>query len=163
MSGGCCISPGRGNSAAGSVLEPGLDNFIGKIQTVVGSGTLTRSGGMDVPLKVGDPVCRGDIIETSADGRVGIRFIDGTVFSVSNSARMVLREFVCEGTSPSALLDITSGTFAFFGGEMAKAGALAIDTPHASIRGRSRSGGIGMLFHRRTVLRGHGGSARNLR
>ncbi len=100
---------------------------------------------MDVPLKVGDPVCRGDIIETSADGRVGIRFIDGTVFSVSNSARMVLKEFVCEGTSPSALLDITSGTFAFFGGEMAKAGALAIDTPHASIRGRSRSGGIGML------------------
>ena len=89
----------------------------------------------------------GDVIETAVDGRVGIRFIDGTAFNLSGGARMALDEFVCDpdGTSHSALFDVTRGTFSFVVGQMAKAGCLRIGTPAGSIQGRARTGGIGML------------------
>ena len=126
---------------------PDAAKVIGHIQTAIGSGTLTRAGGIAVQAKVGDPVCQGDVIETAADGRVGLRFIDGTGFKLSSSARMVLDEFVCDanGTSHSSLFGVTRGTFAFVVGQVAETGCLRIDTPVGSIRGRARTGGIGML------------------
>ena len=93
-------------------------------------------------LKVGDPVFRGDVIETTADGQVCIRFIDGTLVSLSNSARMVLKEFPGDGNSRAALFDVTRGDFSFVAGELAKTGHLEIDTPFASIRGRWRGAGL---------------------
>ena len=120
---------------------------IGNIQTAIGLGTLARASGVAVQVKVGDPVCQGDVIETAADGRVGIRFIDGTNFNLSSSARMVLNEFVCDadGISHSALFGILRGTFNFIAGRVAKTGSFRIDTPFASIRGRAHAGGIGKL------------------
>ena len=85
---------------------------IGHILTAIGSGTLTLTGGgVAVQVKVGDPVCQGDVIETAADGRVGIRFIDDTAFNLSSSARMVVDEFVYDsnGTSDSAQFGVTAG------------------------------------------------------
>ena len=145
MSRQCDVTPDGG--ADGFASEPATDSafFIGKIETVVGSCTLTRSGGSAVQIKPGDPVCEGDTIQTAAGGKVCIRFIDGTVFNLSDSARMVLREFAGDVASPSAQFDVSNGTFAFIAGEMAKTGRLNIDTPFASIRGRSRAGGIGTL------------------
>ena len=125
--------------AAGAVL------VVGQIKSVVGTCTLTRPDGDPFQIKPGDPICTGDIIETTAGGRVGIRFIDGTAFNLSDSARVVVKEFGGDGTEPSALFDIGRGTFAFIAGEMAKLGGLHIQTPFASIRGRAQSGGIGML------------------
>ena len=87
------------------------------------------------------------MIETAADGSIGIRFIDGTVFNLSHSARAVLNEFVCDsnGTPHSALFGVTTGTFAFIAGQVAKNGSLTVDTPVGSIRGRAHAGGFGML------------------
>ncbi|MGA8920757.1 MAG: VCBS domain-containing protein, partial [Pseudolabrys sp.] len=145
MSRHCDVTPDGG--ADGFASEPATDSafFIGKIETVVGSCTLSRSGDSAVQIKPGDPVCEGDTIQTAAGGKVCIRFIDGTVFNLSDSARMVLREFASDVASPSAQFDVSNGTFAFIAGEMAKTGRLNIDTPFASIRGRSRAGGIGTL------------------
>ncbi|MGC2641914.1 MAG: hypothetical protein WA406_09440, partial [Pseudolabrys sp.] len=136
MSRHCDVTPDGG--ADGFASEPATDSafFIGKIETVVGSCTLSRSGDSAVQIKPGDPVCEGDTIETAAGGKVCIRFIDGTVFNLSDSARMVLREFASDVASPSAQFDVSNGTFAFIAGEMAKTGRLNIDTPFASIRGR---------------------------
>ena len=133
------------HAQAGGALEAA--KIIGHVQTAIGSGTLTRACGNAVEAKVGDPVCQGDVIETAADGRVGLRFIDGTVFNLSPGARMVLDEFVCDsnGTSHSALFGVTRGTFDFIAGQVAKTGCLRIDTPVGSIRGRARTGGIGVL------------------
>ena len=140
-------TPGEGDSAASFASKPAVGpcSLIGKIEIIVGACSLTRAGEVVVEIKAGDPVCQGDVIETAADGRVGIRFMDGTAFSLSNNARMALREFACDGALPSALFDVTRGDFAFIAGEMAKAGRLGIDTPVASIRGRARTGGVGML------------------
>ena len=138
---------GEGSSAAGFASEPaaGFASSIGRIEAISGACSLTRTDGVVVEIKVGDPVSLGDVIETAANGRIGIRFIDGTVFSLNSDARIALNEFECEGGAPSALFDVTRGTFAFIAGEMAKAGHLGIDTPVASIRGRTKTGGVGML------------------
>ena len=140
------MRPASSPGTSARPLRPRFPKVIGHIQTAIGSGTLTRAGGIAVQA-VGDPVCQGDVIETAADGRVGLRFIDGTGFKLSGSARMVLDEFVCDanGTSHSALFGVTRGTFAFIAGQVAKSGCLRIDTPVGSIRGRAHTGGIGML------------------
>ena len=134
-------TPGKGGYAAGFVPAP--FDVVGKIELLSGSVTVTRANGIFFLPKVGDPVFPGDIIETVANGRVGIRFIDGTAFSLSDGGRMVVKEFACGGASPSALFDVAQGTFAFVAGEMAEAGRLGINTPFARIRGRT--GGIGIL------------------
>src|SRR6516165_8444727 len=118
---------------------------IGKIQTATGPVTVMGVRGAVDQVKVGDPVYRHDTIETGADGAVGITFIDGTAFSLSNNARMALNEFVCAGTSNSALFSLSKGAFAFIAGKVAKVGGLRIETPFARIRGAAQDGGIGIL------------------
>ena len=124
-----------------------LPQIIGNIQTAIGCAILRRANGTAVPAMAGDPVCQGDVIETAADGRIGIRFIDDTVFNLSGGTRVVLDEFICDagGTAQSALIAVTKGVFAFIAGQVAKTGSLTIDTPVGSIRGRAHAGGFGML------------------
>ena len=82
-----------------------------------------------------------------ADGRIAIRFIDGTAFNLSPGTRLTLDDFVCDasGTSHSALFGVTRGTFAFMAGRVAKTGCLTVDTPVGSIVGRAYGSGFGML------------------
>jgi Big-like domain-containing protein len=124
-----------------------LPQVIGNIQTAIGCGTIRRASGIAVQVTVGDPVCQGDVIETSADGLIEIRFIDGTVFTLSRDTRVVLSEFARDsnGTLRSALYAVTRGTFAFIAGQLATTGSLTVDTPVGSIRSRAQAGGIGML------------------
>ena len=147
MSGSSRDASGDEDSATGQLPVGAPSQVIGHIQAVFGSGTLTRASGAVAQVKVGDPVCQGDVIETAADGQIGILFIDGTAFNLSSSARMVLNDFVCDsnGALHSALFDIARGSFGFKTGQVAKTGCLTIETPVASIRGRARSGGIGTL------------------
>jgi len=139
------FSPDGG--AAGFILGPAGQPlyFVGQIRSVTGACTLTRQDSAPQQIEPGDPVCQGDIIETAAGGKVGILFIDGTTFSLSDHARAVVKEFDRNDPSPSARLDVSSGTFAFIAGEMAKIGGLTVETPFGNIRGRNRAGGIGML------------------
>src|SRR5437879_13779326 len=90
-------------------------------------------------VKVGDPVYRHDTIATGPDGAVGIIFTDGTAFKLSNSARMALNEFGCDGTSKSAWFSLRKGVFAFIAGKAAKAGGRRTHTPLPSIRGTAQA------------------------
>ncbi|MFB9270148.1 Ig-like domain-containing protein [Bradyrhizobium erythrophlei] len=131
----------------GKAVAAELPQVVGHVRSVIGCATLTRACGIAVPVVVGDPVCLGDVIETASDGRIGIRFIDGTVFNIFSGARVVLDEFVCDscGVPRSALFAVTAGAFAFRAGQVASIGSLRIDTPVGSIRGRAHSGGFGLL------------------
>ena len=131
----------------GKALAALVPQVIGTIQTVTGCGTLRRAGGIAVRVVAGDPICQGDVIETASDGWIGIRFIDGTVFNLSRSTRVMVNEFVCDsnGTSHSPVFGVTRGTFAFIGGQIEKTGCLRVETPVGSIRGRAHTGGIGTL------------------
>jgi len=85
--------------------------------------------------KVGDLVYLGDVVQTGADGRLGINFTDGSSFNLSSNARMALNEFVYDpnGKSNSTLFDLTKGTFTFVAGNIAKTGDMKVDTPVATL------------------------------
>ncbi|NOJ44975.1 FecR family protein [Bradyrhizobium archetypum] len=117
---------------------------IGKVVAATGSVTIERAdamviqanvSGQPVQTKVGDLVYLGDVVQTGADGRVGINFTDGTSFNLSNNARMALSEFVYDpnGKSNSTLFNLTKGTFTFVAGNIAKSGDMKVDTPAATM------------------------------
>jgi hypothetical protein len=117
---------------------------IGKVVTASGSVTIERANAAAVQVslpgqagqtKVGDLVYQGDVVQTGADGRLGINFTDGASFNLSSNARMALSEFVYEpnGTSNSTLFNLTKGTFTFVAGSVAKTGDMKVDTPVATM------------------------------
>jgi hypothetical protein len=117
---------------------------IGKVVTAAGSVTIERANAavvqVNLPVpsgqtKVGDVVYQGDVVQTGADGRLGITFADGSAFNLSSNARMALSEFVyeTEGTSNSTLFNLTKGTFTFVAGNVAKTGDMKVDTPVATM------------------------------
>jgi hypothetical protein len=116
---------------------------IGKIVTAVGAATIQHVGVAVVQAslsdesaaKVNDPVYRGDVVRTGADGRLGINFADGSSFNLSSNARMELNEFVYDPASKSnsTLFSLAKGTFTFMAGKVAKTGDMKIDTPVATL------------------------------
>ena len=117
---------------------------IGKVVTLKGTVTIQHVNAVVAQValsnqpgltKVGDPVYLGDIVQTAADGRVGIAFSDGSAFDMSSNARMVLNEFVYNPNSKSnsTLFSLTKGTFTFVAGNIAKTGDMKIDTPVATM------------------------------
>lgn len=105
---------------------------IQHVNAVIAQASLGNQAGL---TKVGDPVYRGDILKTGADGSVGIAFNDGSAFDMSSNARMVLNEFVYNPNSKSnsTLFSLTKGTFTFVAGNIAKTGDMKIDTPVATM------------------------------
>jgi len=133
----------QGDSVRPAVQDPSAKP-IGKVVTATGSVTIEHASAMVLQAnvsdqagqtKVGDPVYLSDVVQTGADGRVGINFTDGTSFNLSSNARMVLSEFVYDpnGKSNSTLLSLTKGTFTFVAGSIAKTGDMKIDTPVATM------------------------------
>lgn len=112
---------------------------IGSVATLKGTATATRTDGVKVELKKGDPVFKGDVVETGKGSELGITFVDETVFSLSSDARMVLNELVYQpgGSSNSMLFNLVKGTFGFVSGKIAPSGEMDIQTPVAvmAIRG----------------------------
>ncbi len=94
---------------------------IGEVRESEGFVEATRPDGTTVRLNVGDSVYQGDILETGTDGKVGIIFIDGTVFSLTENGRMTLNNLVFDpGESDSAMnLSVLQGTFVFLSGQIA--------------------------------------------
>lgn len=117
---------------------------IGQVITATGSVTIERANAMLFQvnvagdagqLKAGDLVYQGDVVQTGANGRLGINFADGTAFKLSSNARMALSEFVYDpaGKSNSTLFNLTKGTFTFVAGNIAKTGDMKIETPVATL------------------------------
>lgn len=141
------LLPCRGQAqidSARPAVQESAPKPIGKVVTAAGSVTIEHAGavviqanvaGQAVQTKVGDLVYLGDVVQTAADGRVGINFTDGTSFNLSSNARMALTEFVYDpnGKSNSSLLSLTKGTFTFVAGNIAKTGDMKVDTPVATM------------------------------
>jgi len=119
---------------------------IGHAETVQGEVVVIRTDGTRMTLEIGDPVFQGDVLETGADGAVGLVLADGTVFSMADDASMVLDEMVYDasGQDGSLAVSVVKGVFTFVSGEIAKADpeAMSIQTPVATIGIRGTQGGI---------------------
>jgi hypothetical protein len=139
--------PGPAQAQTGTAQPAVQDSSskpIGKVVTATGSVTIEHASAVVVQAnvsgqagqaQVGDLVYLGDLVQTGADGKVGINFTDGTSFNLSSKARMALTEFVYDpnGKSNSTLFNLTSGTFTFVAGNIAKTGDMKIDTPVATM------------------------------
>jgi len=116
---------------------------IGKVVAAKGAVTIEHFNAVIVQAslgnqskgKVGDPVYLNDVVQTGADGSVGIAFADGTAFNLSSNARITLNEFVYDpkGSSNSTLFTLTKGSFTLIAGNIAKTGDMKIDTPVATM------------------------------
>lgn len=131
------------NAAAAPAVQDAAVKPIGKVVSATGAVTIEHVNAVVVQAnlgnqggaKVGDLVYLGDVVQTGADGKVGVSFTDGTAFNLSSNARMVMTEFVYDpnGKSNSTLLSLTKGTFTFVAGKIAKTGDMKIDTPVATM------------------------------
>ena len=108
---------------------------IGQVQTLSGSATVVRANGVTETLNVGDAVFQGDVVLTGPGSKLGISFVDGTVFSLSANARMVLNSLVYDpdGSNNSMLFSLVEGTFVFVAGQIAPTGDMKIQTPVATM------------------------------
>jgi len=122
----------------------GLESPIGKVMVVEGVATVVHTAAVvtvasapsgQVHLKVGDPVYRGDVLQTGPDSKINLAFADGTAFNLSSSARMELNEFVYNpnGNSNSSMFNLVEGSFTFVAGKIAKTGSMKVDTPAATM------------------------------
>jgi len=107
---------------------------IGHVTKLVGTAAAIRNG-VSIILNNGDNVENGDVVTSGSDSKLGITFIDGTVFGLSSNARMVLNEMVYDpnGSNNSSLLSLVAGTITFVAGETAKHGDMKVDTPVATM------------------------------
>jgi hypothetical protein len=138
-------SPARAQiDSAQPAVQDASSKPIGRVVTATGSVTIEHAGAVVIQAsvssqagqaKVGDLVYLSDVVQTGADGRVGINFADGTSFNLSSNAQMTLDEFVYDpnGKSNSTFFKLSKGAFTFVAGNVAKTGDMKIDTPVATM------------------------------
>ncbi|NRB32388.1 MAG: FecR domain-containing protein, partial [Rhizobiaceae bacterium] len=128
-----------GDPSAGLLAQSGAGGEpleIGKVVKLEGTATSTSESGVTNQLEVGSPVYQGDVIETGSDSKLGISFVDETVFSMSADARMILDELIYDPAAvenSSMAFNLVQGAFVFVTGEIAPTGNMNIETPVATM------------------------------
>jgi len=140
LTGGALLDPAQAQSSN----TPSEIASIGKVVSATGAVTVEHTAAVVAQAslsagatgaKVGDFVFKGDVVQTGADGKLGIAFTDGTAFNLSSNARMELNEFVYnpDGKSNASTFNLIKGTFTFVAGQVAKTGNMKVDTPVATM------------------------------
>ncbi len=124
---------------------PSPSPAIGTVSKVSGQVSVTHADGSQEALKGGVAIKVGDVINTGADGKVGLTFDDGSTFALGAKGHMSVDEMAlpsAQGLGGKETLSIDSGSFSFSSGAIAKAypDAMLIKTPVASIGIRGTTG-----------------------
>ncbi len=110
---------------------------IGKVYNLAGGVIITRADGTKVAISEGTAIFQDDVIETAADGKLGIVFNDDTTFSLGRDGRMVIDTMIYDAAANTGEsdIDVLAGTFSFVSGKIAKTGddAMTVSTPVATI------------------------------
>jgi hypothetical protein len=114
---------------------------VGSIATLQGGASVTRNNATSA-LALRDPVYKNDVLQTNADGTLGITFDDETTFTLKANTRLAVDEFVYHegGTDNAAIFNVVRGTAAFVAAEVAHTGNMRIDTPTSSLGIRGTTG-----------------------
>jgi hypothetical protein len=143
--------PAQAPAAAPSPAQPAADATtdaqapgdepIGNVATLTGSATVIRNKD-SIPLKLKDDIFLNDILQTSANSKLGVTFNDATTFHLSANARITVDSYVYEdgGKQNAALFDVAKGTVAFAAAAVAKTGDMKISTPTATLGIRGTTG-----------------------
>lgn len=111
-------------------------NSIGHIQTLNGTATILR-GDTSIPAARALPVFRGDRIQTSKTGSLGIVLSDDTTFSLGPNSEIVMEDYLfnpIEGKF-SMVTKMVKGTFSYISGLIGKLspGSIKMELPNATI------------------------------
>jgi hypothetical protein len=112
------------NFSASMTVNVGIQDHrpIGTVGCVTGTATITAPGGTPQPLAIGASVHMGDVIETGNQGRVCLRFIDNTDFTISGG-RATIDQYVFDPDpqeSKSTFTSVLTGAFRYVSGLLAK-------------------------------------------
>lgn len=125
---------------------PEAGPVIGKIETAAGPVFVTRADGSRAQLQIGDPVFQGDQLETGIGGRVGMIFLDQSIFAMAENGKMVLDEAIFDADAETGNLQVSvlHGVFTVVSGLIAKVDpdAMVVKTPVATIGIRGTQLGI---------------------
>ena len=105
---------------------------IGQIKTMKGEVTILRSGS-EQAAQPGEVLQKADVVQTGADGSVGITFIDGSRFAAGPNTSIALKRFRFNPTTQEGEFsaDVKRGTLTVVSGQIAKKSpdAMKIVTP----------------------------------
>jgi hypothetical protein len=89
-----------------------------------------------------DAIFRGDVLQTAADGTLGITFNDATTFSLLPNSQITVNDFVYQerGKHNVAAFGVIKGAVSFVASAVAKTGDMRIDRPSAAIGIRGTAG-----------------------
>jgi hypothetical protein len=121
--------------------SPQTPDPVGSVATLQGTASVTRNNATSA-LALRDAVYKNDVLQTNADGTLGITFDDETTFTLKPSTRLTVDEFVYQegGTDNAAIFNVVRGTAAFVAAEVAHTGNMRIDTPTSTLGIRGTTG-----------------------
>jgi hypothetical protein len=94
---------------------------IGRIKSVAGAANVMR-GKSVTPATLGYQLLVSDVLQTGANGRIGITFADNSRFSVGPNSRISLTQFEFDDTTHKgrSLTTVDRGALAIVSGQIAK-------------------------------------------
>jgi len=109
--------------------------LVGQVENLNGTATVQRLDGTRVEMGPETRIFLGDLVETGADTELSLTFTDGTIFTLSANARMVIDEFLYDagGNDNGAIFNLIQGGFVFIAGQVAPTGGMEIVTPTATM------------------------------
>lgn len=112
------------------------EDIAGRVKTVSGEAAVVRAGNR-IPAKVADPVHMGDVIETGADGALGITFRDTSRLSIGPNTQVAIDEYVFSPLIADAGFSarVKRGTLFYVSGLIAKMapGKTNVKTPDGTV------------------------------
>ncbi len=138
-----------GSESAGQFAAAGEGSAaeaIGRIDSVNGQAFVIHTDGTREQLGVGSRLYAGDVLETGADGAIGVLLADETSMSMGGDGRMVLDEMIYDpGTQEGSMsLSVLKGVYTVVSGMVSKTDpdAMVINTPVGSIGIRGTQVGL---------------------
>jgi VCBS repeat-containing protein len=127
-----------GPEASGQYAQVGARSVgdpIGQVENLAGEATVQRTDGTVETLGQGSRVFLNDVLQTGADSKLSVTFVDGTIFTLSAASRMVVDTLIYDpgGQNNFGSFDLIQGGFVFIAGQVAKTGGMEVTTPAATM------------------------------
>jgi len=115
-----------------SLPASGAESIVGSIKTAQGGAVVLR-GTQTIPAREGMHLLVNDILQTSADGRLGAILQDGTGIGLGPNTELKIDTFLYEPADGKLglLLRLARGVMAYFSGRIARLapGSVTVETP----------------------------------
>jgi hypothetical protein len=114
----------------------GAETIAGSVKTAQGSSVVHR-GADTIPIKEGMHLLVNDVLQTSADGRLGVILQDGTRIALGPGSEVKIDRFVYDpaGGKFDLLLRLVRGALAYVSGKIAQFSpeSVSVQTPVAAV------------------------------